>query len=117
MARPIRSQYVSAAVLAALVGAARSYAEDLASGLDDGTYDDEADLTAVEAALEIVDPEPRTARERMEAKAAGYHVSKAGHIWIAFLPNSSRNIGTADTQREAYDMAVRHMLKRKPKEA
>lgn len=40
--------------LAALVGAATSYAEDLASGLEDGTYSDRADLEAVNAAIAAV---------------------------------------------------------------
>jgi hypothetical protein len=37
--------------LASLVGAADSYSDDLSSGLADGTYDDEADLQSVEAAI------------------------------------------------------------------
>lgn len=37
--------------LAALIGAAESYAEDLETGLADGTYDDRADLDAVQAAI------------------------------------------------------------------
>jgi hypothetical protein len=44
---------VPASVLKALVGAAESYAEDLSTGLDDGTYDDRADLDEVEAAIEV----------------------------------------------------------------
>lgn len=37
--------------LAALVAAAETYAEDLQTGLDDGTYDDLADLEAVQEAI------------------------------------------------------------------
>lgn len=43
---------ISAADLRALMQAASAYADDLASGLDDGTYDDEAGLSGVTAALE-----------------------------------------------------------------
>lgn len=43
--------------LAALVGAAGKYADDLESGLEDGTYDDRADLDAVRAALAVVQGE------------------------------------------------------------
>ena len=40
--------------LAALVGAAGKYADDLETGLEDGTYEDRADLDAVRAALAVV---------------------------------------------------------------
>lgn len=40
--------------LAALVEAAGKYADDLETGLEDGTYDDRADLDAVRAALAVV---------------------------------------------------------------
>lgn len=40
--------------LAALIGAAESYAEDLETGLADGTYDDRADLDAVQAAIAAI---------------------------------------------------------------
>jgi len=40
--------------LAALVEAAGKYADDLATGLEDGTYEDRADLDAVEAAIAAV---------------------------------------------------------------
>jgi hypothetical protein len=43
--------------LAALCGAARSYADDLETGLADGTYEDAADLEAVTAALAAVEGE------------------------------------------------------------
>jgi hypothetical protein len=39
--------------LKALIGAAESYATDLESGLEDGTYDDRADLDEVQAAIEV----------------------------------------------------------------
>lgn len=44
---------IDANTLSALVGAAESYAADLSTGLDDGTYDDRADLDDVEKALEV----------------------------------------------------------------
>lgn len=47
---------ISAADLRALAQAASAYADDLASGLSDGTYDDEAGLSDVRAALERVAP-------------------------------------------------------------
>lgn len=47
------NQMLPAASLTALIGAAQSYADDLESGLADGTYDDPADLDAVQAALAI----------------------------------------------------------------
>lgn len=43
--------------LVALIRAARSYADDLETGLSDGTYDDEADLDAVNAALSALEGE------------------------------------------------------------
>jgi hypothetical protein len=39
--------------LRALVGAAESYATDLETGLEDGTYDDRANLDEVQEALEV----------------------------------------------------------------
>lgn len=48
---------VSADHLAALAGAAAKYADDLETGLEDGTYDDRADLDAVRAALAVVQGE------------------------------------------------------------
>lgn len=44
---------IPADTLRALVGAAESYAEDLSTGLDDGTYDDRADLDAVNTAIDV----------------------------------------------------------------
>lgn len=40
--------------LAALAGAAAKYVDDLGTGLEDGTYDDRADLDAVSAALAAI---------------------------------------------------------------
>lgn len=48
---------VSADHLAALVEAAGKYADDLETGLEDGTYEDRADLDAVQAALAVVQGE------------------------------------------------------------
>lgn len=111
MARPpIRSQMVSAPVLAVLVEAARKYLEDLESGLADGTYDDCADRDAVREALEIVDPEPRTAAERLEAKAAGYLIGKHEHDWLVWPPHSSLTIGRAGSASQAWDIAARHLI-------
>jgi hypothetical protein len=46
---------IQVSVLRALVGAAESYAEDLESGLEDGTYDNPANLNEVQDAIEIAD--------------------------------------------------------------
>jgi len=46
---------VDATTVCHLRNAAHSYAENLSTGLDDGTYDDRANLDAVEAAIEVAD--------------------------------------------------------------
>lgn len=44
---------IPADTLRALVGAAESYAEDLSTGLDDGTYEEDPGLADIEEAIEV----------------------------------------------------------------
>lgn len=53
--------------LGSLIEASNSYADDLSSGLDDGTYDDRADLDAVEEAI-------TAGRQILDAKASASQI-------------------------------------------
>src|SRR3546814_15028339 len=64
-ALPTDHVHVHRDILGSLIEASNSYAEDLSSGLEDGTYEDTANLDDVEIAI-------ATARKILDSKSARY---------------------------------------------
>lgn len=69
--------------LAALVEAAGKYADDLETGLEDGTYDDRADLDAVQAAIAAVQGEKAPTGDASTCQHCGEErpLGPDGSVW------------------------------------